>query len=244
LSLAKLAKSKFSKAMETELITIFISMMATHLILLGLSIYAHKKNSNKLFSLSGWAEEMPTLFLLMILGIFLWGIIPFWVWGYQQSIHIIIGQDPPYLHKLSVVFFSGYLAYKIGIKQSEILSLNPPPPFSWQVKPKDYYIHSYVYYRILYLLAYEFWLRGILLFTLLKHLQLVPAIFLNVVLYSLLHLFSNKREFWLCFPFGAYLCLLCWWIGAVWPAMLIHLSLSLSYELNFVLMKRNKYQKI
>ncbi len=230
--------------METGLITIFFSLMATYLILFGLSIYAHKKNSFKLFSHSGWAEEMPTLFLTMILGIILWGIIPFSIWGYQTSINVIIGQEPPLLHQFLVVFFSGFLAFKIGIKQSEILSLNLPSSFSGQEKPKDYYIQSYVYYRILYLLAYEFWFRGILLVTLVKHLQLVPAIFINIILYSLLHFISDKREFRLCFPFGAYLCLLCWWIGAAWPAMLIHLSLSLSYELNFVLMKRIKYQKI
>jgi membrane protease YdiL (CAAX protease family) len=54
------------------------------------------------------------------------------------------------------------------------------------------------------------------------------------VLYTLLHAPAGKKEMIACIPFGAILCGVCIWVNAVWPAMLLHVALSMTYEINLV----------
>ena len=60
---------------------------------------------------------------------------------------------------------------------------------------------------------------------------LIPAIALSTGLTVLIHVFTNKKEMWGCIPFGIILCGCSVVFNAVWPAIVLHLALSLSYEL-------------
>ncbi|MFC3334699.1 CPBP family intramembrane glutamic endopeptidase [Flavobacterium palustre] len=92
---------------------------------------------------------------------------------------------------------------------------------------------SYFISRALFLFAYELWLRGNLLFETANNFGIPLAILSNVLLYVLLHIFNNKKELLACIPFGIAVCIFNLVFHAVWPAIILHISFSLAYEINF-----------
>lgn len=83
---------------------------------------------------------------------------------------------------------------------------------------------------ILYLFAYEFTFRGILLFSLIEALGILPAIILNITIYALVHVPKNLREAIGAVPLGFVLCLAAWKTGNFMVAFIAHCSLALSNE--------------
>lgn len=81
-----------------------------------------------------------------------------------------------------------------------------------------------------YMVAYEYLLRGYFLFTLIEKAGLVWAIVLNITLYSALHIPKGARETILALPFGILLCMITWYTGNIWSAVAIHLALALSND--------------
>ncbi|MFP4430157.1 MAG: type II CAAX prenyl endopeptidase Rce1 family protein [Spirochaetaceae bacterium] len=79
----------------------------------------------------------------------------------------------------------------------------------------------------LYLLAYEFMFRGLLLYSLVP-LGVPLAIAVNVSLYVTTHLVKNLQEGIASFPFGILLCGLTLYSGSFVPAFVIHLALALA----------------
>jgi membrane protease YdiL (CAAX protease family) len=88
----------------------------------------------------------------------------------------------------------------------------------------------YLLFRNGFLLVYEWFFRGILLFTCVQLFGTVPAIIINVALYALIHSFSGRKELIGSIPLGVVFCLLALWWQSPWPAMLLHLVLSVTYE--------------
>lgn len=84
---------------------------------------------------------------------------------------------------------------------------------------------------ILYLSAYEFLFRGVLLVLCLKAFGQWPAIAINLSLYSALHLTKGWKETLGAIPFGALLCYLTISSGSLFPAFLVHLAQALSTEI-------------
>jgi membrane protease YdiL (CAAX protease family) len=83
---------------------------------------------------------------------------------------------------------------------------------------------------IIYLGAYEFLLRGVVLFFSVSVLDQSTAIALNVCLYAIIHLPKGAKEALASIPFGIVLCLICLKSHSVWPAIFLHASLALSNE--------------
>ena len=83
---------------------------------------------------------------------------------------------------------------------------------------------------MLYLLAYEFLFRGILLFSSLEILDQSKAIGLNLAFYSIFHLQKGLKEILASIPFGLILCLLAINSGSIWPAYFLHVELALCTE--------------
>ena len=84
--------------------------------------------------------------------------------------------------------------------------------------------------RITFLVSYEWFFRGCLLVIAVTLFGIVPAIFINIALYALIHLMNGKKEFFGSFPLGLMLCVFTLWWKNIWPAALLHLLLSSSYE--------------
>lgn len=91
-------------------------------------------------------------------------------------------------------------------------------------------VNTYFFIRILFLITYEFFFRGVLLQALLGIVSMEWAIAINIILYLVAHAFSNKKELIGSIPFGLLLCIVTIKLQSVWPVIIIHLALSLSYE--------------
>ncbi|NND09347.1 MAG: CPBP family intramembrane metalloprotease [Saprospiraceae bacterium] len=83
---------------------------------------------------------------------------------------------------------------------------------------------------LVYLFAYEFLFRGILLFTSLTALTEMTSITLNVSIYALFHIPKGMKETLASIPFGIILCIVTIEAGSFWIAFLLHSLLALSNE--------------
>ena len=81
-----------------------------------------------------------------------------------------------------------------------------------------------------FLVFYEWFFRGLVLFSFVSAFGIMPAVLINLLLYALIHSFSGKKEFLGSIPFGIMLCGFALWWHSVWPAILLHMLLSASYE--------------
>ena len=83
---------------------------------------------------------------------------------------------------------------------------------------------------ILYLCGYEFLFRGILLFECNNSFGFWPAIAINVVVYSAVHMINGKDEAIGALIFGAIACYFTLTLGTILIAVIMHVALSLSSD--------------
>lgn len=100
---------------------------------------------------------------------------------------------------------------------------------------------SFIPVRTLFLIVYEFFFRGVMLFVMIEDLGVIAAVIVNLILYVLIHWF-DKRERYGSVIMGIVLCGASIYYQSVWPAIVIHLSLALSHEL-FLLIKNKSLIK-
>lgn len=81
-----------------------------------------------------------------------------------------------------------------------------------------------------YLLSYEFFFRGFLLFASVRLLGPMMAIILNVILYAVAHIPKGKFETLGAIPLGILLCMITLTTGSFWAAFGIHVVMALSNE--------------
>ena len=101
----------------------------------------------------------------------------------------------------------------------------------------------YLIIRLLFLFAYELFFRGVLFLYSLQYVSLVYAILINLFFYALIHGFDSRKEIIGSIPFGTVLCLFTYFSGSIWPAFIIHASLSLGYETIFISKGLTKIKK-
>jgi hypothetical protein len=77
-----------------------------------------------------------------------------------------------------------------------------------------------------YLMLYEFWMRGILLVLPAAEHSTTWLIVANTILYSVIHMPKSKRESIVSVPFGIVVCLITIYTGNFWGAFAIHVGLS------------------
>ncbi len=81
-----------------------------------------------------------------------------------------------------------------------------------------------------FLLAYEFFFRGFLLFVSLQIMDPLTAIALNCALYGFAHFYKGPRETFGALPLGILVSYLSILTGNIWCAVLIHCCMALSNE--------------
>ncbi|WP_382302682.1 CPBP family intramembrane glutamic endopeptidase [Hwangdonia seohaensis] len=172
-----------------------------------------------------------------IMGIVLFGIFPFAMM--PELRHLINTIEVPKLHVLIpfvIVFFLSAFISNLSIKKH----VNIEKIYAQHYSFSDAW--AYFIIRFWFLLFYEFFFRGVLLFMFLDHVTITIAIVCNVVLYMLIHAFDSKKEILGTIPFGIILCLLAYFTNSVWYAFLVHLSLSAVYEISifYYLTLKNK----
>ncbi len=117
-----------------------------------------------------------------------------------------------------------------------------PANSSLPATERDIIIYSCL--RIPYIISYELFFRGWVLFESIKVLSPVPAIVLNTVLYFLCHFFADRNERAGTVLLGPVLCLVSLSTGSVLGAVLIHLALTISYEVPLLYFRTNTSKKI
>ena len=88
---------------------------------------------------------------------------------------------------------------------------------------------SFILVRTLFLIVYEFFFRGVMLFVMIEDLGVITAVIVNLILYVLIHWFDNRERYGSVIM-GIILCGASIYYQSVWPAILIHLSFALSHE--------------
>ena len=83
---------------------------------------------------------------------------------------------------------------------------------------------------ILYLIAYEFLFRGLLLFSCVREFGYWPAIAINLFAYSLVHIPKGIKESLGAIPIGFILCVITISTGTIWVALFAHIIMALSNE--------------
>jgi membrane protease YdiL (CAAX protease family) len=82
-----------------------------------------------------------------------------------------------------------------------------------------------------YLLLYELYFRGYLLFIAFPEMPLWMIVGFNVFLYSFVHVVKNRQQVLLSIPFGLVLVGITYYTGHIWFAFIIHLVLAIGFEL-------------
>ncbi|MES1216959.1 MAG: CPBP family intramembrane glutamic endopeptidase [Bacteroidota bacterium] len=125
-----------------------------------------------------------------------------------------------------VVFIMSWIAAVRKIKQTPII--NYPVNSNYRT------ITNYFLYRFLFLIAYEFFFRGVLLFDIAILAGITISTIVNIVLYVIIHWFDDRQTIIGAVPFGIVLCWLSWKTQSIWPAVILHLVLALTYEIKVI----------
>ena len=101
---------------------------------------------------------------------------------------------------------------------------------------------SFVFVRTLFLIVYECFFRGVMLFVMIEDFGLAIAVVVNLILYALLHWFDKKEKYGSVLM-GCILCAASIYYHSVWPAIIIHLSLALSHEITLLINNKSLIKK-
>lgn len=126
----------------------------------------------------------------------------------------------------------GFVIYKLAAKAS---GNRPQVEYSKLTSSR---LFSFGVVWVIYLLFYEFYFRGVLLFMTFKDAPLVGVIAFNIILYAGVHIVKNFQQVLLSIPFGLLLVGMTYYTGQIWFALVIHLVLALSFEVTALLSQR------
>ena len=101
---------------------------------------------------------------------------------------------------------------------------------------------SFILIRTLFLIVYEFFFRGVMLFIMIEDVGVTAAVIVNLILYTLIHWFDNKERYGSVLM-GIILCSVSIHYHSVWPAIIIHLSLALSHEITLIINNKSLIKK-
>ena len=101
---------------------------------------------------------------------------------------------------------------------------------------------SFVFVRTLFLIVYESFFRGAMLFVMIEDVGIVTAVIINLILYAFVHWFDRKERYG-SLLMGLILCIVTIYYHSVWPAIIIHLSLALSHEITLLINNKSLIKK-
>ena len=84
--------------------------------------------------------------------------------------------------------------------------------------------------RLLYLISYECFFRGLLLMSFCFLAGVTWGVIINISLYTLIHIQKEKKELLACIPFGLLVCLFTVWWQSAWPAIIFHSQIAIVHE--------------
>ncbi len=194
-------------------------------------LIAYRKNSLRLLNADSDVKSPALLILLNVTGAFAFGLLP--LFFYPLPDFVPTGLSSLHWSSLAgLILLTAGFAYYIADKdlRKNVVNVNP-------AILKSGFLSLYFTVRIAFIAAYEIWFRGFFLFFCIERFGTLPAVAVNVLLYVLLHAVNGKREMLSCIPFGILLCAMAIWFESPLPAVLIHLALTVPYDVQFVRIK-------
>jgi membrane protease YdiL (CAAX protease family) len=166
-------------------------------------------------------------------GILFTGIIPFIVFililkVIPSTIGLVIGRTFQFWYLLVIlIFFTAFVSFKLS-KSRKVQEMSP------ELKIENWFprhIVLSVSAWLFYILGYEFLFRGVLWFLCSEAFGFWPAMLINLLLYSLVHLPQGRLVATGTLPIGIILCLLSQLTGSFIPAFLIHSLIAVLTDL-------------
>jgi len=179
----------------------------------------------------GFTQKPRGLISAHIIGILWLGLFPLIV--LKQSIFKVLTEIKiPVSFIIVLYFFLFILIVTIAFEQSKKAYEKSQVSSESFARLSSKFFNSYFIARALFLFSYELWFRGFLLFDCIHWFGIPLAVFINVSLYVLLHIFNGKKEALACIPFGLLVCFFSILFNSALPAILLHIGFSLAYEFN------------
>lgn len=192
----------------------------------GLHFTASRKDTGRRFNIA-----------LHLAGILLMGLLPWKLFHKMPFLTDQLFTTPPTAPMIFTTFIlsiaAALLALREAKKMDALANLNS--------MPAPHYIYTYLPIRIVYIASYEYFFRGILLFSSLQLMNAFWAILLNTGFYLLAHILGDKKEVLGTLLLGPLLCAACMIASSFWPAVVVHLFLTLFYEISYL---RISYKRI
>jgi len=182
-------------------------------------------------------KGLPLLDIKHFIGIVLFGILSYG--AFPEFRYLITDITVPRLYVLIPFFIVVFLSVNISVSSARKSQSND---FEIDHLPHTGVIIYFVI-RLLFLISYEFFFRGVLFYSFLNSNSLSISIFYTTLLYVIIHIFDSKKEIIGAVPFGIVLCLFTYYTNNVWFAFIIHAALSLAYEISTVSNLTFKTQK-
>jgi membrane protease YdiL (CAAX protease family) len=179
------------------------------------------------------ADTLVVVLWSRIVGFLLLSI-PAWQF-FQQTMLMITREKALFTVLLSVVLCELAILVNAQRKRNKLDLVVYPHIRHNQWTPTLVFINVLTW--MLYLLPYEFVMRGTFLHHLLTTGNLWQAFAINAVVYSLAHAPQGWRETLVSFPFGILLCSITYVTGNFWSAYIIHVALAVSND--FYAIKNN-----
>jgi membrane protease YdiL (CAAX protease family) len=178
-----------------------------------------------------FTQKSRGLIMAHIIGILWLGVIPIIVLKHS-ILKVITEIKIPVNFIIVLYFFLLILIIAIAFEQSKNAYEKNQSSSENSTRLSSDFFRSYFIVRALFLFSYELWFRGFLFFDCIHWFGIPLAVFINVTLYVLLHIFNGKKEALVCIPFGLLVCFFSIFFNSVLPAIMLHIGFSLVYEIN------------
>ncbi len=203
---------------------LFLTILAFSIVL----IIAYQKKSLRLLNEDSAVKYPNLLLLLNFSGVLFLGILPAFFLPFP-NFNFADFSTTQWLVLLGLVLLTSFVAFTVANKDLQKTTFKVD---SRILSAK--FLAQYFIVRILFIIGYEIWFRGYFLdFCILEYGEII-AVVINVILYVVLHFVNGKREALSCIPFGLILCAMSIWFQSPFPAIMIHLALTVPYDIMFV----------
>jgi len=224
---------------EIILKTEFLASLAIFSVLLFFWLYfftAKRRLLLKYFIqplLPSWSAGAIEFISYKLTGILFTGVLPFLVFVLILSvplsgIGLVVGRTIHFWYLLIILIIITAIA---SFRMSQSIKVQQMSP---ELKLKDWFprhVILSVSAWLLYILGYEFLFRGVLWFLSSEAFGFWPALIINLLLYSIVHLPQGKLIALGTIPVGIVLCLLSHLTGSFIPAFLIHSFIAVLTDL-------------
>ena len=204
----------------------------TYVAMFGLGWMSKINKCHRLFDDDAVMTQKPG----MLIGIHLTGIIWLAIAPLLQLnlsvVQVLFGNSVPNIISVFTFGFVFLFAMLVAFKLGKNINSSTDAPSETNQQSRGSLTNRYFIIRALFIISYELWFRGFLLFESIGLIRIPAAVVLNISLYTLLHFFKSKKEILVCIPFGLLLCFLSIYFNAAWPAIILHTGFTLVYELN------------